>query len=290
MRRNFKIILALTTASFLVSFAYATSLMNPTTQYTGEGEPFGTNFREGDTYIDTASLNVWIFNGTCWTTMARYMQPPIDGVNGTDGANGSTWFLVSQDPTTLPDFGKEGDFCLENSLLNVYYKSSGQWQLIGNIKGADGIKGTNGLDGKNGVDGVDGSDGVNGSVWYNDLAYNLSDDLGVDGDYFMFTNGTVEYKMNGQWMYFTSLMGPAGPTGATGATGATGPAGPAGTNGVNGIDGVDGTDGVDGKDGIDQALTLNTTVAVVPWWMYLVAIIAVGASAYSVYRTRKNIK
>jgi Collagen triple helix repeat (20 copies) len=305
MRKNLKIILALTTASLLISVVYATSFMNPTTQYTGEGEPVGTNFREGDTYIDTVSLNMWIFNGTSWVTFARLMQPPVNGINGTDGTDGSTWFFVTQDPTTLPEFGKDGDFCLDSNVWNVWYKSNGQWQIVGNIKGADGtngidgINGTDGLDGKDGIDGADGIDSVNGSTWYNDLAFTFSEDLGSNGDYFMFTNGTVEYKMDGQWVYFTSLMGPTGATGGTGATGATGATGPAGSdgvdgvNGINGKDGVNGTDGVDGKDGIDASLALsgtNGTDGVVPWWMYVVAVVALGASGYSVNKSRKKTK
>lgn len=75
MKRNLKIYIALITASLLVSVVYASSFMNPSTEYTGQGEPVGTNFHEGDTYIDTASVNVWIFNGTSWVTLARFMQP-----------------------------------------------------------------------------------------------------------------------------------------------------------------------------------------------------------------------
>ena len=143
MKRNLKIVLAIAAATLLASVVYASSDMNPTTQYVGEGDPNGTIYRDGDTYIDTISLNMWIFNGTSgtWTTLARFSQPHV---NGTNGENGATWWLVEQDPTTMPDFGNGSDFCLDNGTWNVWYKLSGQWQLIGNIRGVDGMSGSSG--------------------------------------------------------------------------------------------------------------------------------------------------
>lgn len=318
MKRTLKIILAIATVTLLSSVVYAASNMNPTTQFVGEGDPTGIIYRDGDTYIDTVSLNMWIFNGTSstWTTLARFSQPLA---NGTDGEDGAKWWLVEQDPTTLPDFGNDYDFCLDRGTWNVWHKLGGQWQLTGNIKGADGINGTNGtngIDGKDGINGTNGTDGISGTdgrdgidgiegtngldgkdglngtdgkdgiVWYNDLAYTLSADLGKDGDYFMFANGTVEYKIDGTWVFFTSLMGQKGDTGetgiagATGSTGATGPQGEQGIqgikgipdtdgingtngidgiNGTNGIDGINGTNGIDGRDGIDGTSGIDGT-------------------------------
>jgi len=132
------------------------------------------------------------------------------------------------------------------------------------------------------------TDGRNGSIWYNELAVNLTDDLGYDGDYYMFTNGTVYYKMNGTWGYFTSLMGLTGPQGETGPqgpqgeTGETGPQGPAETDGING------TDGLNGQDGATGATVSAGVDASVPWWLYVVAAGCVGASCYSVYKSRKK--
>lgn len=335
MNRKLKIAVALATAILLVSVVYAASAMNPTTQYVGQGDPTGTSYRDGDTYIDTISLNMWIFNGTSdtWTTLARFMQPPV---NGTNGENGATWWLTTQDPTTLPDFGNNYDFCLDNNTWNVWYKISGQWQLTGNIKGSDGINGingTNGIDGINGTNGTDGKDGINGtdgingidgingtngvdgkdglngtdgkdgSMWYNDLAYVFSEDLGNNGDYFMFANGTVEYKTNGTWVFFTNLMGQRGDTGATGpagANGADGVDGIDGLDGINGVNGINGTNGIDGKDGINGRDGINGTDGtygingingqdgMLPWWVYGVAAVALGASVYSINKSRQK--
>lgn len=266
MKRILKIVLALATTILLVSVAYAISGMHPTIQYVGQGDPSGDgSYHDGDTYIDTLSLNLWIFNGTSntWTTFARFLSPVA---NGTDGENGATWLIVSQDPTTLPAFGNDYDFCLDNSTWNVWYKLGGQWELIGNIQGADGLDGINGTDGVNGSDGLDGTDGKDGSVWYNDLVYTLSDDLGKDGDYFMFANGTVEYKTGGTWVFFTDVMGQKGETGATGSQGEPGRDGTLGINGINSQDGI------------------------IPWWLYVLSAVALGASAYSVYKSRRKPK
>ena len=298
MKKGLKIILTLVTIALLASVAYATTNMHPTIQYVGEGEPSGTSYHDGDTYIDTSSLNMWIFNGSSnsWTTFARFMQP---NVNGTNGENGATWWLVTQDPTTLPNFGNDHDFCLDSNTWNVWCKLSGQWQLIGNIKGADGIdgvNGTNGVNGANGADGVNGTDGKDGTIWYNDLAYNFSETIGKDGDYFMFANGTVEYKTNGTWVYFTSLMGQKGETGATGTVGATGATGATGIQGIQGIPGKDGINGTDGTDGINPQSAIppangtNGQDGVVPWWLYAVAALAVASSVYSVYKSRQKPK
>lgn len=125
------------------------------------------------------------------------------------------------------------------------------------------------------------------------MAFNFSEDLGNNGDYFMFTNGTVEYKMDDQWVYFTSLMGPTGAIGATGATGATGPAGPQGEQGLPGADGVTIPAGVDGKEVIDAPIVLNGfngQDGVVPWWVYVVTVGALRVSVYSVHKSRKKTK
>ena len=129
---------------------------------------------------------------------------------------------------------------------------------------------------------VNGTDGRNGSIWYNELVANLTDDLGYDGDYYMFSDGAVYYKINGTWVYYTSLMGPTGPQGETGETGTQGPAGIDGINGINGSDGQDGATGATGATGPAGEDASS------PWWLYMVAVGCVGTSCYSAYNSSKN--
>ena len=56
-----------------------------------------------------------------------------DGTNGENGADGATWLVGSGVPTA--DTGKDGDLYLDSASYNVYQKVSGEWNLIGNIKG-----------------------------------------------------------------------------------------------------------------------------------------------------------
>ncbi|MCH5148737.1 MAG: collagen-like protein, partial [Clostridiales bacterium] len=71
-----------------------------------------------------------------------------DGEKGEDGAagkDGNTWLVGTTAPTQ--DVGKDGDLYLDYTTWNVYHKVSGEWQLLGNIKGADGSTGDGGSQG-----------------------------------------------------------------------------------------------------------------------------------------------
>ncbi len=312
----------------LMGLVQATSTMNPRITYTGNGVPDPNVGRVGDLYIDLDTNILYIMGTSSWGVFAVLPTP----VNGTNGLNGATWIVGDVEPAS--EIGSNGDLYFNCATLDIYYKTNGVWTYLVNLQGQtgpqgpqgetgpagqDGVNGTNGVNGVDGVDGKDGingTDGRNGSIWYNELIANLTDNLGHDGDYYMFTNGTVYYKMNGNWIYYTSLVGPVGLQGETGETGPQGPAGLGGVNGTNGIDGVNGAngiDGTDGKDGIngkdgtnglngqDGVNGINGAVgatgatglqgaagadASVPWWLYLVAAICLGAAAYSVYKSR----
>ena len=59
-----------------------------------------------------------------------------DGKNGTAGKDGSAWLVGSIAPRSVD--GKDGDLYLNISTWDVWHKVSGEWVLLGNIKGADG--------------------------------------------------------------------------------------------------------------------------------------------------------
>jgi hypothetical protein len=49
-------------------------------------------------------------------------------------------------------------------------------------------------------------------------------------------------------------------------------------DGIDGIDGINGINGINGQDGI------------IPWWLYGVAAVALGASVYSVNKSGQKPK
>lgn len=58
------------------------------------------------------------------------------GPPGTDGADGATWYNGSGAPSA--GLGANGDYYLNNDTDDVYFKASGTWSIIANIKGDTG--------------------------------------------------------------------------------------------------------------------------------------------------------
>jgi hypothetical protein len=194
----------------LVGLVLASSAMNPLVTYSGIGNPDNGTGKEGDLYVQLDTNVLWVFSNGGWQMFA--IVPTV--VNGTAGPIGP---VGPQGPQG--EQGPQGP------------------------AGVDGINGTNGIDGVNGVDGADGKDGTQ---IYNELMYTCTDDLGNDGDFFLFANGTLNVKIDGSWIVYGSLIGPAGEQGIQGETGATGPQG---EQGLPGADGINGTDGATGQTG-----------------------------------------
>lgn len=89
--------------------------------------------------------------------------------------------------------------------------------------------------------------GAPGTTWYEGAGV-PSGGLGINGDFYLRSNGDVFTKAAGAWgSPVASVLGPAGPTGAAGAAGATGAMGAAGATGAAGSAGAAGAAGVDGK-------------------------------------------
>ena len=165
-----------------------------------------------------------------------------DGTSGQDGADGATWLVGSGVPGT--DAGKDGDLYLDSTAYNVYQKVSGEWKLIGSIKGEDGQDGqdgADGADGANGQDGEDGTDGVNGAdgaTWLVGSGV-PGTDAGKGGDLYLDSAAyNVYQKVSGEWKLIGSIKGEDGQDGQDGADGA---------DGANGQDGADGADGANGQ-------------------------------------------
>ncbi len=243
----------------LMGMVLATSTMNPRITYTGYGLPDPSVGRVGDMYIDLDTSILYVMGADDWGIFAVLPTP----VNGTNGLDGATWIVGDTTPTD--DLGSNDDLYFNYVSLDIFHKVDGTWIYLTTIAGQQGPAGPQGPAGADGTNGTDGKDGLNGSTWYNELTTPMTADLGFDGDYYLFANGTVYFKINGTWTYFTSLMGPqgltgpqgeTGATGAVGATGAIGPPGPQGIAGASGLDGVEGSIGANGSDA--------------PWWVYII--------------------
>ena len=210
--------------------------------------------------INWSTGNYWVnlavdfANGTNYVDYGsqRLMSTPYALYAKTAGVQLNQWRYGTGAPAAA--LGNIGDFYLDPSTGNVYYKSAATtWTLTGNIAGPagtpgaqgptgltgatgpqgpagpTGLTGPQGPAGPTGATGPQGSAGTNGNTVLNgNLA--PSNGQGVDGDFYINTAANLIYgpKANGIWPSGVSLVGSQGPVGPAGATGATGPQGPAG--------------------------------------------------------------
>lgn len=224
---------------------------------TGSSDPTSDLGKNGDTYINTTSWDVFIKSGGSWSKIGNIMgQPGQDGKDGTDGQDGQDGKDGSdgqpgKDGTSVltgngepsSGIGNDGDSYIDLSTWNYYVKEDNQWILKGNIKGSDGqngTNGTNGADGKTpyigengnwwigeedtgikaaGTNGTNGSDGQNGS---DGVSITKIEKTGSDGNVDTYT---ITFS-NGETFSYTV------------------------TNGTNGQNGTNGSDGKDGQDGV----------------------------------------
>lgn len=91
------------------------------------------------------------FEGLWFNTCAEQCTPCADGATIYNGDG-------SPDCSTLAN----GDYYLDNTTGNFYYKSGGSCSIVMNIKGDPGDAGTNGTNGSAGAKGDAGNDGANG--------------------------------------------------------------------------------------------------------------------------------
>jgi len=255
----------------------------------GTATPDETQGKDGDTFVNTATGDVFVKENGTWKPAGNIRGPK--GADGKDILNGKT------DPT--PDTGKDGDTFVNTATGDVFVKENGIWKPAGNIKGLQGDAGATGANGADGHDGAAGRDGRDGKDILNGTA-TPDETQGKDGDTFVNTaTGDVFVKENGTWKPAGNIRGPKGadgkdilngktdPTPDTGKDGDTfvntatgdvfvkengtwksagnikGPKGDKGENGTNGTDGAAGATGAtgaagrDGKDGFTPKVTVT---------------------------------
>ena len=118
----------------------------------GTATPDETQGKDGDTFVNTATGDVFVKENGTWKPAGNIKGPK--GADGKDILNGKT------DPT--PDTGKDGDTFVNTATGDVFVKENGTWKAAGNIKGLKGDKGDTGSAGANGADGHDGAAGRDG--------------------------------------------------------------------------------------------------------------------------------
>lgn len=128
----------------------------------GSGIPSNSLGVDNDFYLDVSTDDVYKRVAGVYV-----LQVNIKGSAGATGAAGSVW----RDGAGVPSnaLGVNGDYYLNATNGDVYFKATGTYSVVANIKGATGATGaagTNGTNGTNGADGADGADGISSGFKY----------------------------------------------------------------------------------------------------------------------------
>jgi hypothetical protein len=218
------------------------------------------------------NLGVDFANGTNYQDFGtqQLMSVPFALYAKTAGNQLNQWRYGNGAPAST--LGNFGDFYLDVTNGNVYYKNTGSaWILTGNITGPQGVAGTagqQGIQGPAGPQGATGATGLTGPAGPqgatgpagpqgttgpqgpagtngNTILSGTSDPtagIGGNGDFYLntATNTFFGPKANGSWPAGFSMVGPQGATGLQGPVGLAGAAGPQGSIGVTGPAGTNG--------------------------------------------------
>lgn len=147
-----------------------------------------------DDLVMSTGNNVWgIIKSISGTDaiVTGLAQGGADGDDGINGIDGATWYSGIDIPSTE---GVNGDFYYREGTGDIYKKTEGTWNSIGNIKG------------------LTGDDGADGATWISGTAYPTTE--GVDGDYYLKTTDYQIYKKtSGTWNSIGNIKGADGADG-----------------------------------------------------------------------------
>lgn len=132
--------------------------------------------------------------------------------NNQNNVNNYGWIIQNVAPNDGTS-ATEGQMYLDTSTYNLYTYSNGKWELVGNIKGADGQNGTNGKDGNNGEDGQNGQNGetpiieIIDGYWY---INGVNTEVKASGN----ESSTLEKLTNEEYLTYNATFGsfPSGMT------------------------------------------------------------------------------
>lgn len=136
--------------------------------------PANTLGKNGDLYLNTSTLDLYLKSDNAWSIIANIKG--TDGEDGDNGADGATWLVGTETPADT--LGKNGDFYLNKTTFELYLKSENTWSSMGVIKGSDGKDGDNGKD---------------GTEWFTGTAA-PAEELGKAGDFYLNTKSYELYK------------------------------------------------------------------------------------------------
>jgi hypothetical protein len=142
--------------------------------YVDNGSPSNTLGNNGDLYLDSLNADIYQKSAGSWGSPLLNIQglqgdPGPTGSTGatgnmgpagSNGINGSVWRSDTGTPSN--GLGIDGDYYLNTSTGDVYYKSSGVYAVITNISGPQGPQGLQGDQGPAGADGDVGPQGPQG--------------------------------------------------------------------------------------------------------------------------------
>jgi hypothetical protein len=103
---------------------------------------------DGPSAYDVAVAEGFVGDEAAW--LASLVGP--QGNPGASGTAGSVWRDGAGAPSN--GLGVNGDYYLNSTNGDVYYKSAGTYSVVANIKGIQGNPGLNGADGADGADGL----------------------------------------------------------------------------------------------------------------------------------------
>lgn len=144
------------------------------------------------------------------------------------GLDGTMWHIGTSAPSN--SLGKDKDFYMNKTTYDIYIKQSGQWGLVGNIKGSKGdagqpgtpgTPGEKGEPGTPGQKGEPGAKGADGATWL--FGTSVPSSQGKTGDFYLKTDTFDIYsKATGSWVKTGNIKGAKGDQGQQGQPGAKG--------------------------------------------------------------------
>ena len=235
-------------------------------------DPTGHN--AGDSYFNTTTEKVRVYNGTSWSNAG------IQGTTGTQGTQGTQGLQGIQGIQGL--LGIQGTQGVQGTTGNTGAQGATGSQGISGTNGSQGIQGIQGTQGPQGTQGLQGIQGLQGAGYYGVTSVTsqsvtiAAKSWTISGNGAFVTGGRVRaiqatntfmegtatiagsvltmtpdvISGSGTYTNWTfSVAGLQGTQGTQGVQGLQGVQGPQGTQGVQGLQGTSGTNGTNGSQG-----------------------------------------
>lgn len=120
----------------------------------GAGVPSNTLGNNGDYYLNTSNNDIYTKVSGTWGSPIVNIKGATGtaGTNGTNGTNGATIRTGAGAPSS--GLGVDGDYYINTTNDDLYFKASGTYSVVGNLKGSTGNTGSTGAKGDTGTAGI----------------------------------------------------------------------------------------------------------------------------------------